>query len=107
MAKLTRDEFFSRLHDRIGDDTSDEAISFLEDMTDTFNDLETRATGDGTDWEKKYHELDESWKKRYRHRFFNGGDKSISDEVETVEVDTPTPEEITVEDLFEDKKEEK
>lgn len=106
MGVLTRDEFFAKLHERIGEDTSDEAITFLEDMTDTYNDMEKRVNGDGTDWEKKYHELDESWKKRYRHRFFNGGDKAVVGEGETAEVDDkPDAEEITIEDLFEEKKE--
>lgn len=106
MAILTRDEYFARLHDRLGEDTSDDGISFLEDMTDTYNDMETRASGDGVNWEQKYKELDESWKKRYRHRFFSGGDRGIPDSVASDEKEEYNPEEITVNDLFV-KKEEK
>ena len=107
MAILNRDEYFARIHDRLGEDTSDESISFLEDMTDTYNDMETRASGDGVDWEKKYKELDESWKKRYRHRFFNGGDRSVPDNsFGNDEKEEYAPEDVTVEDLF-IKKEEK
>lgn len=73
MAVLTRDDFFSRLQERLGSDTSDESIQFLEDMTDTYNDLEQKASGDGVDWEQRYHELDESWKQKYQHRFFSSG----------------------------------
>lgn len=73
MAVLTRDDFFSRLQERLGSDTSDESIQFLEDMTDTYNDLEQRASGDGVDWEQRYHDLDESWKQKYQHRFFSSG----------------------------------
>lgn len=98
MAILNRDEFFNRLHNRLGDDTSDESISFLEDMTDTYNSLEDRANGDGEDWKRKYEELDESWKKRYRHRFFNGGDRSVPDEIEDSE--EKSSEDITIKDLF-------
>ena len=103
MAILSRDDFFARLHERLGDDTTDESIAFLEDMTDTYNDLEKRSKGDGVDWEKKYHELDESWKKRYRHRFFSGGDTSVpnNDNNKEDEFDSET---VTVEDLFEEKK---
>ena len=106
MAVLNREEFFSRLNERLANDTSDTGIAFLEDMTDTYNDLERRASGDGVDWEKKYHEMDESWKKKYTHRFFTG---SASD---TVMVDEKeggegyVAEDIKVEDLF-TKKEEK
>ena len=98
MAILNRDEFFNRLHGRLGDDTSDESISFLEDMTDTYNSLENRANGDGEDWKRKYEELDESWKKRYRHRFFNGGDRNIPDDRE--ETEERGSEDIQINDLF-------
>lgn len=105
MAVLTRDDYFNRLHERIGDDTSDEAISFLEDLTDTYNDLETKSKGNGEDWEKKYHDLDESWKKRYRHRFFTGGGTSVPDmSTNGVVEDEYNAETITVNDLFTEKK---
>lgn len=103
MAILSKDEFFSRLHDRLGEDTSDESISFLEDMTDTYNDLSTRSNGDGVDWEKKYHELDESWKKRYRHRFFSG-DTGVPDTTTNDDSNEYEGETVTVEDLFTEKK---
>lgn len=106
MAVLTRDEYFARLQGRLAEDTSDDGIAFLEDMTDTYNDLESRANGDGVDWERKYRELDESWKKRYRHRFFSGGDTGTPNSGtivdETKEYD---PDEVKVEDLFSEKEE--
>lgn len=73
MAVLTRDDYFTRLQTMLGSDTSDDAISFLEDMTDTYNEMEQRANGDGVDWEQRYHDLDNSWKEKYRHRFFSSG----------------------------------
>lgn len=101
MAILSREEYFSRLHDRLGEDTSDESISFLEDMTDTYNDMENRVNSDGVNWEQRYKELDESWKKRYRHRFFSGGDRAIPDSGAAVtEEDEYKPDEISVADLF-------
>ena len=78
MAVLTRDDYFTRLQTMLGSDTSDEAISFLEDMTDTYNEMEQRANGDGVDWEQRYRELDESWKEKYRHRFFSSGGGSYT-----------------------------
>lgn len=102
MPVLNRDEFFDRIHKRVGTDNSDEAIKFIEDMSDTYNALEERANGDGTDWEQKYHELDESWKKKYTHRFFSGGTNYIPDESEDKnKKDSST---ITVDDLFEELK---
>lgn len=101
MAILSRDEFFTRLQEQIGEDTSDRSISFLEDMTDTFNDMENRSNGDGVDWEQKYKELDESWKKKYRHRFFTGGGGNVPEpDVTGNSGDEYDPDDITVEDLF-------
>lgn len=73
MAVRTRDEIMEAIRARLGDDTSDDALAIIEDINDTFDDYETR-TGD--DWKSKYDELDASWRKRYRDRFFQSpGDK--------------------------------
>ena len=72
MAILKKEEFLSKLHDKFGADNSEESINFVEDMVDTYNDLETRTKGDGIDWKKKYEENDAAWLKRYQHRFFSG-----------------------------------
>lgn len=105
MSVLNREEFFARLNERLANDTSDDGISFLEDMTDTYNDLEHKANGDGVDWEKKCREIDEGWKKRYRHRFFSGGSDFIADSG-TDKEDDYSPEDVKIDDLF-NKKEDK
>ena len=105
MPILKKEEFFEKLNARLNGDTSDEAIAFLEDMTDTYTELEKRANGDGEDWERRYHELDESWKKRYAHRFFSGDGGNGAERIEETE-EEKTPETIMPEDLFEEKKEE-
>lgn len=96
MPVLDKETYFNRVHERIGNDTSDEAISFLEDMTDTFNDLEKRANGDGENWRKKYEELDASWKAKYRHRFMNSDGGYAGEPSETKD----EPKEVTISDLF-------
>lgn len=103
MAILKREDFFSRLHDRMGDDTSDEAISFLEDMTDTYDDMEKRANGDGINWEQKYKDLDETWKKRYSHRFFSGKSSDYVPD-DNNENNETNEEDITIDELFSEKK---
>lgn len=99
---LNRDEFFNQLHTRVGTSTSDEDITFLENMTDTYNDLEKRSNGDGVDWEKKYNELNESWKAKYRHRFFNGPETNNPNmrPAYAENEGKPTADEITINDLF-------
>lgn len=105
MSVLNREEFFAKLNTLLSDDTSDESIAILEDMTDTYNDMERKANGDGVDWEAKYKELDESWKKRYRHRFFSGGSNTAETSIVDDEQEEYTPESVKIDDLFEEKEE--
>lgn len=71
MAVRTRDEILAAIRSRLGDDTSDDALTIIEDIDDTFKDYETRT---GEDWKSKYDELDAQWRKRYRDRFFQKAD---------------------------------
>ena len=71
MAVRTRDEILSAIRSRLGDDTSDDALTIIEDIDDTFKDYETRT---GEDWKSKYDELDAQWRKRYRDRCLQKAD---------------------------------
>ena len=71
MAVKNKDEIFEAIKIRVGDKTDDETISFLEDVSDTLTDLETKANGDGEDWKTKYEENDKNWRERYTNRFFS------------------------------------
>lgn len=71
MAVKTREEILESLKTRLGEKPDDESISFLEDVTDTLDDFEKRANGDGTDWKTKYEENDANWRKKYAERFFS------------------------------------
>ena len=64
MSKRTLEELQESFKNLMGENTSDEALSFLEDMTDTY------AKPD-VDWEAKYKENDASWRQKYRDRFFS------------------------------------
>lgn len=97
MAVLTRDEFFDRVQKIVGTDTSDDSLTFIEDMTDTYNNLDEKANGDGTDWEQRYKDLDESWKEKYKKRFFSGGGSVLVKEV----ADEEKEKDVTFDDLFE------
>ena len=81
MAVKTRDEIIEAIRTRIGEDTSDEAISLLEDVTDTFTDYETRVA-DKTDWKAKYDEMDASWRKKYMDRFSGKTGEEVKEEQE-------------------------
>nr|DAJ44105.1 MAG TPA: hypothetical protein [Caudoviricetes sp.] len=71
MAVKTREEILEELRVRVGEQIDDETIAFLEDVTDTLSDLETKAKGDGTDWKTKYEENDTEWRKKYTERFYS------------------------------------
>lgn len=72
MAVKTREEILESFRTRLGENPDDDSISFLEDVTDTLDDFEKRANGDGTDWKSKYEENDANWRKKYTERFFSG-----------------------------------
>lgn len=105
MAILDRENFMSRLQARIGEDTSDDAISFMEDMTDTFNDLSSRSNGESqAEWQNKYDELDKTWREKYTARFFNTESTpagAINDQIEDVKDDANISK--SFEDLFEER----
>lgn len=72
MAIKTKDEILELVKARIGDDTSDEAIAILEDVTDTLTDYETRIADSG-DWKARYEQNDAEWRRKYIERFTTGG----------------------------------
>lgn len=76
MSVKTKDELMNALKERIGDDTSDEALALIEDFDDTINDYESK-TSDSTDWKTKYEQNDAEWRQKYRDRFFT---KSVSED---------------------------
>ena len=98
----TKDEILEIIRERVGYDTSDEAISFIEDVTDTLNDFESR-TGDTAEWERKYNELDASWRKKYKDRFFSKEVKDVDDIDDDIEDDIEGKKSYKYEDLFEEK----
>lgn len=88
MAKKTKDELLTAIN-AIENMDADAQISLIEDITDTMDSF-----SQSEDWEKKYHELDETWKKKYKDRFFS----SAADEPE--DLTPPEPKKLTFADLF-------
>lgn len=83
------DEILNAVKERIGDDTSDSAISFVEDISDTFNSLYEQEN-----WKQKYEQNDSEWRKKYRDRFLSG--ESSSDDDNSGDANEP----LTYEKLF-------
>lgn len=97
MSVKTREEILESFKTRLGESPDDESISFLEDVTDTLDDFEKRANGDGTDWKSKYEENDANWRKKYTERFF-----SVEPEPDPKPEPKPEPDDTprTFSDLF-------
>lgn len=71
---VTMDELLNQLNNVIGENTSDEVISLIENVTDTFNDISTKASNnDAEQWKNKYEENDKAWREKYKSRFMTGG----------------------------------
>ena len=83
------DEILNAVKERIGDDTSDSAISFVEDISDTLNSLSEQEN-----WKRKYEQNDSEWRKKYRDRFLSG--ESSSDDDDSGDENEP----LTYEKLF-------
>ena len=90
MAVKTVDEIMKKVRERIGEDNSDEAIEFIEDISDTFESF-----SNAEDWKTKYEENDKKWREKYRDRFFTSKEEVEEDEIEEPE------EKKKFEDLFE------
>lgn len=96
MAIRTRDEILESLRGVVGESSDDTTIALLEDVTDTLDDLETRANGDGINWQERYEENDREWRNRYTERFFSNEPKPDPDPEPDPEPEKP----MTFDDLF-------
>lgn len=94
MAIKSKAEILELVKARIGDDTSDEALAIIEDVTDTLDDYETRIADSG-DWKARYEQNDADWRKKYKERFF-----APTEEPEEIDEPEEVEEKRTFEDLF-------
>ena len=98
MAIKTMQEIIESARTLIGENTSDDALSFMDDLSDTMTDYDNKSK-DSTNWKEKYEENDAKWRKRYVDRF-NG--KQEEEEDDSYEL--PEPPKKSYLDLFEEVK---
>lgn len=94
MAIRTREELLASINGLVGESTTDETISIIEDLTDTLADFEDRVS-DSTDWRNRYEQNDAEWRRRYRDRFFTS-DGNEDDDIDGEPENPP----LRYEDLF-------
>lgn len=97
MAVRTRDEIMEAIRARLGDDTGDEALALIEDVSDTIDDLTARSA-DPENWEQRYNDLDAEWRQKYRDRFFD--DSGAGDPGGSSRPPAPDRSKLTFESLF-------
>lgn len=94
MAVRTVDEIMQSLKARIGEDTSDDAIALISDVSDTLSNF---ANSDNIKWKEKYEENDAEWRKKYKERFFT---PSNTDSIDQEDEEDEKPVRLTYEALF-------
>lgn len=102
MAVTTKEQILAQLKAKFGDDTTDETLKIIEDVSDTFDDL-SKKPDSNVDWQAKYEENDKMWREKYRDRFFNSPADEDADGSDPANNENPAPEEgvkKNYEDLF-------
>lgn len=88
MAIRTSEEFLTMIRNRVGDSTADEDIMFIEDASDTINNMSQHETEIA-----QLKAENEDLRKKYRDRFFEPKPEPDPEP-------EPEPEKLTFESLF-------
>lgn len=96
MAIKTKEELLASLKQSFGDNTDDATLSLIEDVTDTYDDLNSKAKPDGKDWKAEAERIDKEWRQKYHDRFFN----PVEDEKDPLDAGDPELKKYRFEDLF-------
>ena len=89
MSVKTKDELMNSLKEFLGDNTTDEAIALVQDISDTLGDSNAQTVAE---LRQQMEEQDKAWRKKYRDTFFSGTPEKDEEE----KPKTPR----TFEDLF-------
>ena len=74
----SKEEIMEMIKTRIGEDTSDDAIAFVQDISETIDDYEKK-TASYNELEERYKENDKTWREKYKEAFFSGAKGSAED----------------------------
>ena len=102
MAKKTLEELTGEFNLIVGDNDSEDVLSFLEDLTDTMN---AEPPAESEDLRGRVEELEgqlRDLRKRYRDRFYGRTDEK--EEEESVETEKVDGDNIKIKDLFKEEK---
>lgn len=97
MSVKTREELLNFYRDNIANSDSDNSVTFLEDLSDTLGDLESKS-GSAEQWKEKYEENDKNWRKKYTDRFYSNDNED--NEEQNNEDEQEEKQKLHFEDLF-------
>lgn len=100
MAIKSSEDLMNSLNALLGERDDDEALELIQDFTDTLGDM-SKKNGEYT--KQQYDELDASWRKRYRERFFSGpakGDEEFNDRNDSDDDNDDNSTTVQIKDLF-------
>lgn len=95
MAVRTKEELLGALKAKFGDDTADDTIAIIEDISDTYDTM-ANAVSESGNWKSKYEENDKEWREKYRDRFYSDEPPEPSVPITNTEEKKPK----TFEELF-------
>ena len=99
MAKLSKDELLAKINEKLSDN-SELAVELMEDISDSFETIDT------SEWESKIEEEKAKYEdllKRYKERFVSA--EVVEEKEEIEEPNEPDAEVVDVKDIFEEVKE--
>ena len=97
MAIKTKEELLSSIKSVLGENTDDNSLAIIEDISDTYDDMSNKAKGDGKDWKAEAEKIDRDWRQRYHDRFFN---PQKDEDVDPLNPEDIKPKSYRFEDLF-------
>lgn len=104
--KRTKDELLAALNALLGDNTTDEAITLMEDLSDSFDAAPTEPDAALMKQVEDLQAQLETWKRKYRDRFLGKPTEEEPEETETeteAEDEKPDGDKITIKDIFKKK----
>ena len=85
MAVRTKDELLTVFSEIVGDDSRDEVIQYMEDLSDTYDKMANSSDSALFDelnaLKEKYEKLDREWREKYRDRFLKKSEESTEEKV--------------------------
>lgn len=88
----TKEELLSSIREVFGDNTDDNSLAIIEDISDTMDSF-----NDGKDWKAEAEKIDKEWRQKYHDRFFNPTSEKDEDPLDAGD---PEPKKYRFEDLF-------